>query len=374
MAPAALSLVTIIFREGEERNRALGIWAAIAGAGSAIGLLLGGVLTSSLSWRWVFFVNIPIGVIAAVAALVVISESRDPEVGGFDVPGAVTITAGIGALVFALVRSSVWGWTSTRTIGLFLASAVLIGLFLVIEKRTRHPLVHLSLFRNRTLDGANIGMLLTGAGLFGVFFFITLYVQQIHGYSPIKAGLAFLPISAVIVLSAGLGSRILARVGPRLVLVGGLTTAAAGMALLTRISPTASYVGTLLPAMVVLGAGLGVSIVALTSSAVAGVSREDAGVASGLINASQQVGGAIGLGVLTAVAAAGLVHPARPTPAALAVATTNSWVLAFTVSAALLLAAAIVTGLLVRTGAAPRPERVPSRAEVSDLAVLAENE
>jgi EmrB/QacA subfamily drug resistance transporter len=374
MTPAALSLVTIIFREGDERNRALGVWAAIAGSGSAIGLLLGGVLTSALSWRWVFFVNIPIGAIAAVAALFVISESRDPEAGGFDVPGAVTVTGGIGALVFALVRSSVWGWTSTKTIGVFVASAVLIGVFIVLQERTRHPLVHLSLFRNPTLVGANIGMLLTGAALFGMFFFITLYVQQIHHYSAIKAGVAFLPISAVIVVSAGLASRILARVGPRLVLVVGLTTAAAGMALLTRISPTASYVGVLLPALVVLGAGLGVSFVALTSSAVAGVPREDVGVASALINAGQQVGGALGLGVLTAVAAAGLVHPVPPTPAAVALATTNSWVLAFEVSAGLLLGAAIVTGVLVRTGRAPSPEAVTRPAEVSERAAFAGNE
>ncbi|MGH9063897.1 MAG: MFS transporter [Acidimicrobiales bacterium] len=361
MSPAALSLVTVIFAEGEERNRALGVWAAIAGAGSAIGLLAGGALTTGLSWRWVFFVNIPIGIVAALAATRVIAESRDPVAGGFDVGGAVSVTAGLGALVFGLVRANVWGWTSASTIGLFAGAAVLIGLFLALQARRRHPLVPLRLFRNRTLAGADLGMLLMGAGLFGMFFFITLYLQDIHHYSALQAGVAFLPVSAVIVVSAGLGSRALALFGPRAVLVGGLTTAAIGMALLTRISPTATYLGTLLPAMLVLAAGLGVSFVSLTSSAVSGVPQEDAGVASALLNAGQQVGGSLGLAVLTAVATARFdaARPLHPTAAAVAVATTSSWAWAFVVSAALLLAAAVITGSLVRESR--EPFAAPSR-------------
>ena len=219
MAPAALSLVTVIFTEGEERNRALGVWAAIAGTGAAIGLLLGGVLTSGLSWRWVFFVNIPIGVFAALASYRLIGESRDPVAGGFDVAGAVTATTGLGALVFALVRANVWGWSSPTTIGVFAAAAVLLATFVLLQLRRRYPLVPLRLFRSRTLLGADIGMLFAGAGLFAMFFFLTLYMQDVLHYSALRTGLGYLPISAMIITSATLGSRILGRVGARPILV-----------------------------------------------------------------------------------------------------------------------------------------------------------
>jgi MFS family permease len=350
MAPAALSLVTVIFTEGEERNRALGVWAAIAGTGAAIGLLLGGVLTSGLSWRWVFFVNIPIGLFAALATFRLMGESRDPVAGGFDVAGAVSATAGLGTLVFALVRANVWGWGSPTTLSVFALAAVLLTTFVVLQLRRRYPLVPLRLFRSRTLVGADLGMLLAGAGLFAMFFFLTLYMQDVLHYSALKTGLGFLPISAVIITSATIGSRILGRVGARPILVTGFTLAATGLALLVRVSPTTGYLDVVLPSILLIGAGMGAAFVSMTSSAVAGVPREDAGVASALLNASQQIGGSLGLAVLTAVATARFdaVRPLHPTPASVASATTSSWVWGFVVGAVLLLAAAVVAGILVR--------------------------
>ena len=352
MAPAALSLLTVIFAEGEERNRALGVWSAIAGAGGAVGLLAGGVLTTALSWRWVFFVNLPIAALAVVASFRLINESRNPVAAGFDVPGAVTATGGLGALVFALVRANEWGWGSATTILVLAAAAVLLGSFVLLQLRGRHPLVPPRLFRSRTLVGADVGMLVAGAGLFAVFFFLTLYMQDVLHYSALRTGVAYLPLSLLLVASAGVGSRILGRVGARRILVTGFLLAAAGLALLARLSPTTSYVD-LLPSLVLIGAGMGGAFVRVTASAMAGVPQEDAGVASALLNASQQVGGSLGLAILTAVATARFdaVAPSVPTPAALASATTSSWAYAFIVGALLLVSAAVIGGLLLR----PRP-------------------
>ncbi len=361
MAPAALSLLTVIFTEGEERNRALGVWAAIAGAGGAIGLLAGGVLTTQLSWRWVFFVNLPIAAVAALASVRLIGESRDPDAGAFDIPGAVTATGGLGALVFGLVRANSWGWASATTILVFAAAAVLLTVFVVLQLRGRHPLVPPRLFRNRTLVGADVGMLVAGAGIFGVFFFLTLYMQDVLHYSALKTGVAYLPISAALVISSGVGARMLGRVGARPILVTGFGLGAVAMLLLVRLSPTTGYLD-VLPPLLLLGAGMGGAFVSVTSSAVSGVPQEDAGIASALLNSSQQIGGSIGLAVLTAVATARFdaVRPLHPTPATLAAAETSSWAYAFFVAALLLFSAAIVGGWLLR------PHRVqPQREELS---------
>ena len=363
MAPAALSLLTVIFAEGEERNRALGVWAAIAGAGGAIGLLAGGVLTTSLSWRWVFFVNLPIAAFTVVAAFRLIGESRDPVGGGFDVAGAVTGTAGLGALVFGLVRANVWGWGSATTLSVLAAAAVLLAAFVVLQLRGSDPLVPPRLFRSRTLVGADVGVLITGAGLFAVFFFLTLYTQEVLGYSALRTGVGYLPLSAMIVTSAGVGSRILGRVGARPIVVTGLFLAAGGLALLVRISPTTGYLD-MLPSLLLIGGGVGATFVSLTSSAVAGVPRADAGVASALLNASQQIGGSLGLAVLTAVATARFdaVRPLHPARAALAAADTSSWSYAFVVGAVLLLGAAVIVGWLVRPSRGQAHAGAPSSA------------
>jgi EmrB/QacA subfamily drug resistance transporter len=369
MAPAALSLLTVIFAEGEERNRALGVWSAVAGAGGAVGLLAGGLLTTALSWRWVFLVNLPIA--AVVACFRLIDESRNPVAGGFDVPGAVTGTAGLGALVFALVRANVWGWGSAQTLLVLAAAAVLLTTFVILQLRGRHPLVPPRLFRSRTLVGADVGMLIAGAGLFAVFFFLTLYMQDVLHYSPLKTGIAYLPLSILLVMSAGVGSRILGRVGARPILVTGFLLGAGGLALLARLSPTSGYLD-LLPSLVLIGTGMGGAFVSVTSSAVAGVPQEDTGVASALLNASQQIGGSLGLAILTAVATARFdaVAPRVPTPAALASATTSSYAYAFIVGALLLVSAAVIGGLLLRPRPAePRPV-VESAVTPSPAAVV----
>jgi EmrB/QacA subfamily drug resistance transporter len=368
MAPAALSLLTVIFTEGEERNRALGVWAAIAGAGGAIGLLAGGLLTTELSWRWVFFVNLPIAAFAILASFRLIGESRDAGAGAFDVPGAVTVTAGLGALVFALVRANVWGWGSATTLLVLAASAVLLAAFVVLQLRGRHPLVPPRLFRSRTLVGADVGMLIAGAGLFAVFFFLTLYMQDVLHYSALKTGVAYLPLSAMLVTSAGVGSRILGRVGARPILVTGFLLGAGGLSLLTRISPTTGYLVVLAP-LVLIGAGMGGAFVSVTASAVAGVPHEDAGVASALLNASQEIGGSLGLAVLTAVATArfNAVRPHQPSPATLAAADTSSWAYAFVVGAVLLFSAAVIGGWLLRPRRdQPHPDELAATEALAD--------
>ena len=350
MAPAALSLVTVIFAEGAERNRALGVWGAIASTGAAVGLVAGGALVTWLSWRWAFFVNVPIGAVAALASLYLIAETRERLAGGFDVAGALSATGGVAALVFGLVSANQWGWGSAGTVGVFVAAGLLLGVFVVLQIRGSHPLVPPRLFRSRTLVAANVGMLLVGAGVFAMFFFLTLYMQQVLHYSAVRTGLGYLAVTATSIASATIGSRILARVGPRRILTTGFLMAAAGLALLVRISSTTGYLD-ILPSLVLIGGGDGAAFVSVMSLAVAGVRREDTGIASALLSASQQVGGALGIGLLTAVAAARFdaVRPRHPTPATLAVATTDSWVSGFALAAVLLLAAAVVAALLLRT-------------------------
>ncbi|HWG73398.1 MAG TPA: MFS transporter [Acidimicrobiales bacterium] len=356
MAPAALSLVTVIFTEGDERNRAFGVWGAIASTGAAVGLVAGGALVSWLSWRWVFFVNVPIGVFAALASLYLIREVRDPVARGFDVAGAVSVTGGLAALVFGLVRANEWGWRSPATIGVFVAAVVLLGVFVVLQIRGSHPLVPPRLFRSRSLLGADVGMLLVGAGVFAMFFFLTLYMQQVLHYSAVRTGLGYLAVTATSITSATIGSRILTRVGARRILVTGFLMAATGLALLVRISPRTGYLD-ILPSLLLIGGGNGAAFVSMTSLAVAGVPREDTGVASALLNASQQVGGSLGIGLLTAVAAArfSAVRPSHPTPVTLAAATTSSWVWGFVVGAMLLLGAAVTAELLLRARPEPPP-------------------
>jgi EmrB/QacA subfamily drug resistance transporter len=349
MAPAALSLVTVIFTEGDERNRAFGVWGAIASSGAAIGLVGGGALVTWLSWRWAFFINVPIGAIAAIGSLRLIGETREPEGGSLDVAGALSITGGLVALVFGLVRANQWGWWSARTIGVFMAAALLVGVFVVLQVRGSHPLVPPRLFRSRSLIGADVAMLLDGAGIFAMFLFLTLYMQQVLNYSAARTGIGYLAVTAASITSATIGSRILARVGGRRILVAGLLLAATGLALLVRISPTTGYLD-ILPSLVLIGGGNGAAFVTMTSLAVAGVARQDTGVASAMLNASQQVGGSLGIALMTAVAAARFdaVRPRHPTPAALAGATTSSWVWGFVIGALLLVAAAVTTALLVR--------------------------
>ncbi|HKG39234.1 MAG TPA: MFS transporter [Conexibacter sp.] len=302
VSPAALSIVTTTFTEGAERNKALGIWGALAGAGGAVGVLMGGMLTEWAGWEWVLFVNVPIGVAAAVAAPRFVRESRTHERTSMDIAGAVSVTAGLVVLVYALVDAVNAGWGSFQTIGLLALSVALIVTFIGIELRTKHPIMPLTIFRNRSVASADAVALLVGASLFSMFFFISLYLQQVLGDSALRAGLSYLPLAIAIILSAGIASQLVTRVGSKPVLVTGLVFTTVGLLLFTQISPDGSYVGDVLVPSVIVAIGLGLSFVSLTITAVSGVSHGEAGLASGLLNTAQQIGGALGLAVLSSVA------------------------------------------------------------------------
>jgi len=301
VSPAALSLVTTIFAEGAERNRALGVWGAVAGAGGAVGVLLGGVLTQ-IDWRLVLFVNVPVAAGAILAAPRVLPEGKDPtEVKGFDLPGAVSVTAGLGLLVFAMVKASQEGWGTTGTIARLAIGVVLLVAFVVIELRTKHPLLPFSIFRLRTLRGANLAGLLTGMSLFSMFLFISYYLQFVLGYSAIKTGIAYLPLAVSIIITAGVASQLVTRIGFKPTLIGGLVVLAVGLFWFSRISPTGSYLSDVLGPSILAGCGLGFTFVPVTIAAMTGTSGPQAGIASGLINTSQQIGGALGVAILVSV-------------------------------------------------------------------------
>jgi EmrB/QacA subfamily drug resistance transporter len=304
ISPAALSIISTTFEEGKERARALGVWAAIAIGGAAIGLILGGVLTQLFSWPWIFFVNVPVGVVAFVLSLRLIPESRDEHARrAFDVGGAISVTGGLMALVYAIVNAETDGWGSPVTIGAFAVSAVLLASFVLIELRSKAPLVRLSIFRVRSLLTANVVMLLVASGMFAMFFFNTLYIQRVLGYGPLEAGLAFLPFTAGVMISAGLASQFAPRVGVRPVAVLGMAVSAVGMLLLVRLPVDGTYLADVLPSLVVTSLGMGAVFMPLTLIATTGLQDEDQGLASGLFNTSQQIGGALGLAILSTVAA-----------------------------------------------------------------------
>jgi EmrB/QacA subfamily drug resistance transporter len=303
VSPAALSIVTTTFTDGERRTRALGIWSAIAAGGAAVGLLVGGVLTDVASWRWVFFVNVPVGIITILLALRFISESRaEMAHRSFDLAGAATVTSGLVVLVYAIIKAQAWGWGAGRTLGLGAVAVVLLAAFLVIEGRSAAPLMRLSIFRIRALSVADTTLLLVASGLFGMFFFASLYVQEILGYSPLRAGLAFLPVTLGIMVGAGVSQQLIRRFGVRNVGTVGIAIAAAGMLVLTQLSVHGSY-GSLLEGLMPISLGMGVAFVPITLLGTSGVSPEDSGLASGLFNSAQQVGGSLGLAILSTLAA-----------------------------------------------------------------------
>ena len=304
VSPAALSIITTTFEEGPDRTKAMGVWGAIAAGGGAFGLLLGGILTEALSWEWIFFVNVPVGIAAAVLAWRYVPESRaEKRPDSFDFAGAVTVTAGLIVLVYAIVKAEEFGWGSAKTIGLGALAIALLAVFVLIERRSSAPLVRLGIFRIRSLLGANLVLLVVAGGLFANFFFSSLYVQQILGYTPIEAGLAFLPVTVGIVAGSGLSQVLVKKVGVRETTMGGMVLAAVGLFLLSRAEVDGTYVGTLLPGLLLMSIGMGLTFVPVTLIATTNVSAEDAGLASGLFNTSQQIGGALGLAVLATLAA-----------------------------------------------------------------------
>jgi len=301
ISPAALSIVTTTFAEGSERNRALGVWGAVAGSGGAVGVLLGGILTEWAGWEWVLFVNVPIGIVAALLAPRLLEESRDESSPSFDIAGAVSVTAGLALLVYTLVDANDAGWGSTQTLGLGALALALLAAFVAIESRRRHPLVPFSIFRLRTLRGANVIGLLLGMSLFAMFFFITLYMQQVLGFEPLEAGLAYLPLSAGIIVSAGGASQLVNRFGFKPVLITGMVLLSAGLIWFSQVSPGGSYLGDVLFPSLLAAVGLGLAFVPVTIASVTGTKPSEAGLASGLINTSQQVGGALGLALLATI-------------------------------------------------------------------------
>ncbi len=299
-SPTSLALITTTFPEGPERNRAFGVFAAVSAGGGAIGLLAGGMLTEWLDWRWVLFVNVPIGVLIAVLTPLYISES-ERHTGRFDVSGALTSTAGMALLVYGFIRAADEGWRDSLSIGSFGAAVVLLVAFAVIESRAKEPITPLRMFTDRNRSGTYVIMLSLAAAMFGMFFYIVLFVQNVLGYSPIQAGLAFLPVTVVIALGAGLSQRFLPVLGPKPFMIVGSALAAIGLGWQALISSGSSYVGGVLGPMLVFGFGMGLNFVTLTLTAVSGVAQHEAGAASGLLNATQQVGGSLGLSILTTV-------------------------------------------------------------------------
>jgi EmrB/QacA subfamily drug resistance transporter len=365
VSPAALSIILTTFAEGQERNRALSVWGAIAGAGGTAGLLLGGVLVQALSWRWVFFVNVPIGALVLLVAPRIVPESRSEADAnsGYDVEGAVAVTLGTLALVFTLIKAESWGWTSGRTIAGFVVSGVLIAAFLVIERRHKDPLVPLRIFSNRSLAASDTTFLLAAAALFGMFFFLTLYLQQVLGFNALKTGVAYLPVNLTIVSASALASRIVDRFTPKLVLVAGLLITTGGFAFLTRVSGHGDYASHLVPAMIMIGLGLGLTFVAVTIAATSGVAPEDSGLASGLLNATQQVGGSLGLAILATVSTT-RATTALHRGAALPVALTHGFKGAFTVAGLLCAAGAVLAIVLL-----PRRKRAAENEQVETVAI-----
>lgn len=299
-SPTSLALITSTFPEGPERNRAFGVFAAVSAGGGAVGLLAGGMLTEWLGWRWVFFVNVPIGLLIAFLSPAFINESqRHP--GRLDIAGAIFSTAGMASLVYGFIRAADQGWRDALTLGAFGAAVVLLSAFVLNERRAREPITPLRMFADRNRSGTYVIMLSLAAAMFGMFFFMVLFVQNVLDYTPIAAGLAFLPVTAAIVAGAGLSTRLLPVFGPKPFLVAGTVLTGAGMGWLTAIGPGRGYVDGVLGPMLLFGLGMGLNFVTLTLTAVSGVAQHEAGAASGLLNATQQVGGALGLSILVTV-------------------------------------------------------------------------
>ena len=301
-SPTALSLITTTFPEGPPRNRAMAVYAAMSGAGAAVGLIAGGLLTDYVSWRWVLFVNVPIGLLVAFVAPRVLGESPRQS-GRTDLPGALAGTVGLTVLVYGITRTSTSGWGDGLTVACFVVAAAVLATFVAIEARSPHALMPLRLFANRTRSGSYIVMLLVGAAMFATFYFLSLFVQQILGYSPVRAGMAFLPFTGGIVVGAGLAAQLATRFAPRLISGVGLALAVVGSVLFTRLDPTSTFLGGLLVPMLLMSLGMGLTFVPLTLTAVSGVNNDDAGIASALLNTMQQVGGSLGLAVLATLSA-----------------------------------------------------------------------
>ena len=366
LSPGALSILTTTFAEGRDRNLALGIWGAVSGSGGAAGVLLGGALTSALTWSWIFFINVPVGVLVLALAPRLLDESRaDVAHRHFDVPGAASITGGLMLLVYAMTRAVQHGWGTSETIGLLALSAALIVAFVVIELRSTAPLLPMRMFRLRTLSGCNLAGLLLGAAVFSQFFLLTLYMQQVLHYSAMQTGVAYLALTLAVIVFANVAQAVTLRVGVRPVLPAGLLLVAAGLVLYARLPVDGSYFTDLFPAFLLTGIGMAFAFIPMTIGALAGTRPSDAGIASGLINTTQQVGGSIGVAAATTIAATYTGHylSGHPGTASTAgAALTHGFSVAFYVLAAVAAIAALASALIVESKPASAELEVPEVA------------
>ena len=365
LAPAALSLLTTTFTEPGERAKAFGIFGAIAGGGAAIGLLLGGILTEYLSWRWCLYVNLLFAVPAAIAAVGMLHNQRPDRAQRLDIPGTVTAVLGVFALVFGFSNAETHSWTAPLTIFCLAAGVVLLIAFVLIQRRVTNPLLPLRVVTDRNRGGSYLAMGIAGAGMFGVFLFLTYYLQQTKGFSPIQTGLAFLPMSGAIILTATTATtKLVPRFGPRWLMTGGMLAAATSMGLVfAQLGIGSSYAGHVLPGLLIMGVGLGLIFAPAFNGATLGVEPSDAGVASAMVNTAQQVGGSLGTAFLSTIfssAVAGYATGRVPGPGTVAEATMHGYTTAFYVSAAIFAVGAVVCGALLRN------DRVVARAVVGE--------
>jgi EmrB/QacA subfamily drug resistance transporter len=302
ITPAALSILSTTFTEGRERNIALGVWGAVGGFGAAAGVLLGGILTDALSWEWIFFVNVPVGVTAFILAPMLLKESRDARVKSFDALGAVLVTGGLSSLVYAITQANTNGWLGGRTLAFYATSLVLLVGFVVWEQRHPEPLMRLGILRIKTVSGANVAGFILGTATFSLFLMLTLYMQQVLGYSPMKTGVAYLAVAGTAIFTSAIAAQLVTRIGVKPVLIIGMTSLTAGLAYFTQVSVGGSYLGDLLPGFLLIALGLGFSFVPISIAALAGIQPAEAGLASGLINTTQQIGGALGIAALSTIA------------------------------------------------------------------------
>jgi EmrB/QacA subfamily drug resistance transporter len=368
LAPAALALLSTTFTDPDERGKAFGVYSAVAGSGAAVGLLLGGVLTETLSWRWCLYVNLLFAIPAALAAVNLLVNEHRHDRAPLDLPGTATASLGLFALVYGFANSEMQSWGDPLTIAMLAASAILLGSFVAIESRVAHPLLPLRVVRDRTRGGAYITLGLAASAMFAVFLFLTYYLQRTKGYTPIETGLAFLPLAAAIVSTAtAVNLVLLRRVGPRRLLTAGMVLGAAGMAGFAQLTTDSSYAGHVLPALVVTGLGLGAVFASSFSTATYGVDAKDAGVASALVNTMQQVGGSVGTALLSSIfahAVSSYMTGERPTPELLDHAAVHGYTVAFWIAAGIFAFGAGLVATVIRPARMPaletRLEPVPA--------------
>jgi EmrB/QacA subfamily drug resistance transporter len=347
ITPAALAILVTTFTEGRERNIALGAWGAVGGFGAAAGVLFGGILTDLLSWEWIFFVNIPVGIAGLVLAPVLLSESDDRRGQGFDALGAVLVTSGLSTLVLGITQGRDWGWSSVTTIGVFAASAALLTAFIGWESRVKDPLMPFSIFRLQTLTASNVAGFVLGTALFAMFLMLTLYMQQVLGFSPIETGFAYLAVAGTAVIWANVAAIAVNRVGVKPALIFGMSLLTIGLVYFAQVSVGGSYWVDLLPGFLVIGLAIPFAFVPISIAAFAGTRQDEAGLASGLMNTSQQIGGAVGIAILSTIATS-TTNDAVATGTQLPVALTDGFQAAFWTGAAIAFAGVLVSIFLVR--------------------------